>query len=327
VPASGALALASALLAVAVLCSLLVGPEPVPPAALLHLDHPGADPDVLVLRHLRLPRTITGVLAGSGLGVAGVLLIGLTRNPLADPGIVGINAGAALAVVVGIAVLGVAGMPGLAWCALVGAALAGVVVHLLGSAGRGASPASIAIAGAAVSAALAAITTAVTLADRTTFAAFRFWNVGALGTADPAALRGALPFLVAGLALAVGVAPVLDVLALGDDVAAGLGARLGLVRAATAAAAVLLAGTAVALAGPIAFVGLAVPHAARLLVGVSHRRQVLVAVLLGPVVVLLADTVGRLVLAPREVQAGLVTALVGAPVLIALVRRRLGVGG
>jgi iron complex transport system permease protein len=312
---------AFALLTLAVVVSLVVGREPVSPSALLHLG--SLDPDVRVLQYLRLPRTATGVLAGAGLAVAGVLLIGLTRNPLADPGIVGINAGAALAVVVGIAVLDVGGMPGLAWCALVGAAVAGVLVHLLAGLGRAATPASIAIAGAAVSAALGAVTTAVTLADRTTFAAFRFWNVGALGAATPDALRTALPFLGVGLVGAFAVARTLDVLALGDDLAAGLGARPGLARAGVAAAAVLLAGTSVALAGPIAFVGLAVPHAARLLVGHSHRRQVVLAALLGPVVVLLADTLGRVVLAPREVQVGLVTAIVGAPVLIALVRRRL----
>lgn len=284
--------------------------------------HPDGSDAQRIVEYLRLPRTLTGLLAGAALGLSGALLQGLTRNPLAGPEVLGVNAGAALAIVVGIAGFGASSIGGHVGFAFVGATAAGIAVYTMASRGRGgATPAKLALAGAAATALLGGFTTATTMLDLTTFNAYRFWSVGALTAADPATIAGALPFLAVGAVLAVGSTASLNALALGQDVARSLGVRVAAGPLAAAIATVLLTGTAVAMAGPIAFVGLTVPHLARALAGPDYRRLLPWSAVLAPVVLLAADIVGRLIARPQELQAGLVTAFVGAPVFIALVRR------
>lgn len=285
-------------------------------------DFTGSDTD-RVIRYLRFPRTAAGLLAGAALGLAGAVMQGITRNPLADPGILGVNAGAALAVVAAIGLLGVQSLTGYVWFAMGGALIATVVVYLVGSVGRGgATPVKLALAGAALSALLGSVTSAITLLDLSTLNEFRFWVVGSLTLATSAIVAQALPFIALGILLALALGRSLNQLALGEDLAATLGTRIGLVRVLAALAVMLLAGTATAMAGPIAFVGLAVPHVARALVGADYRWILPWSLVLAPTVLLLADVAGRLVARPDELQVGIITALIGAPLFIALVRRR-----
>ncbi|MCB0971003.1 MAG: iron ABC transporter permease [Acidimicrobiales bacterium] len=279
--------------------------------------------DHLIVRELRLPRTVLALMVGGALGLAGAVMQGLTRNPLADPGLLGVNAGAALAVVVGLAVFDVTGTAGQVWFALGGAAVVGAFVYALGSAGRGgATPVKLAVAGAATGALVGSITSAVLLLDATTLDQYRFWAVGSVAGRDLAVAASVLPFLVVGAVLALASARPLDGLALGDDVARSLGQRVALVRAAAAAAVVLLCGAATAAAGPIWFVGLTVPHVARAMTGPDHRWLLPYSLLIGAAFLTVADVIGRVVVRPGELEVGIVTAVVGAPIFIAFVRRR-----
>ncbi|XVV09756.1 FecCD family ABC transporter permease [Actinoplanes sp. CA-131856] len=316
--------MAVAVLAAATTGSVLLGNQTVGvQAALGTWLHPDGSDVQRIVEYLRVPRTLVGLLAGAALGVSGVLLQGLTRNALAGPEVLGVNAGAALAVVLGIAVFGVHSFGGWVWFSFAGAALAGAGVYTLGSYGRGgATPVKLALAGAAATAFLGGLTTALTLLDINTFNAYGYWSVGALTSADASVIRTALPFMAVGAVLAVVSARALDALALGDDMARSLGQGLIVGRATAALAAVVLTGTAVALAGPIAFVGLTVPHMARALVGPAHRWLLPYAAVLAPTVLLAADVLGRVVARPQELQAGIVTAIAGAPFFVALVRRR-----
>ncbi|GAB3596390.1 iron chelate uptake ABC transporter family permease subunit [Angustibacter peucedani] len=312
------------LLALAVVCSLAIGAKDVP----LHTvwdAWSAADPSdgAQVVVRARLPRTVAGLLVGGALGLAGAAMQAVARNPLADPGILGVNAGAALAVVVALAVLGVTGVSAYVWFALLGAAVAAVLVYGVASLGReGATPVKLALAGAATTAGLVSLTNALLVTSRQTLDSYRAWQVGSIGLHDWTAVRATLPFFLVGVAITLGTGPLLNGLALGDDVARGLGQRVGLGRAVTAAGVVLLCGAATALAGPIGFVGLVVPHAVRALVGTDNRWVLPLSLLVGPLLVLSADVVGRVVLPPAEVAAGIATAVVGAPVFVALVRRR-----
>ncbi len=312
--------------AVVLLClaSLAIGARSVPTAtvldALTHDDPTSTDQLVVVTS--RLPRTVLGLLVGAALGLAGCAMQGVTRNPLADPGILGVNGGAALAIVLGISVLGVTNASGYVWFALVGAAVASVLVYAVAALGReGATPVKLALAGAALTSFFGAITTALLLGDRQAFDQFRFWQVGSLNGRDLGVTVQVLPFLVVGGVLALVLGRSLNTLALGDDVARGLGARVGLIRAATAVSVVLLCGAATAAAGPVGFVGLTIPHVARALVGTDYRRILPTSMLLGPILLLGADVVGRVIARPAEVQVAIVTALLGAPVFVVLVRR------
>ncbi len=321
------LAIAALLLVLVALASLAIGARQVPLEVVFSAfasPVPG-DADQVVVRDLRLPRAIIGIMAGAALGVVAALLQGATRNPLADPGLLGINAGASLAVVAAIAFLGVASPFGFVWFAFAGAAAAAAAVFAIGSSGGGgATPAKLALTGAALTAATTPLITLLLIGDEGTLSQYRFWSVGSLSGRGIETAAALWPFLVVGLALAAWLAARLNLLALGDDVARGLGVRLGTTRVVTSLAVILLAGTATSLAGPIALLGLAVAHAARGLVGGDYRWIVPLSATLGAVVLVAADVIGRLVVAPAELEAGIIAAVVGAPVLIALVRRTKG---
>ena len=319
------LLLALAVLGMVAVTSVAVGARGIPLGRVFE-SLVAFDPEVSdhqIVRSLRVPRTIMGVVVGAALGLAGAVMQGVARNPLADPGILGVNAGAALAVVVAIHLFGIGDPLGYVWFAVVGAGLASTLVYLLGSVGAGGTtPVKLALAGAATSAMLASITSAILLLDITTFDRFRFWAVGSLAGRDPAALWQLAPLLVLGTALALTSARVLNAMALGEEVARSLGQRLVLARLHSAGAVVLLVGVATSLAGPIGFVGLTVPHIARSLVGPDHRWLLPYSAVLAGILLLGADVVGRVVVRPGELQVGIVTALIGAPVFVALVRRR-----
>lgn len=319
-----ALAGALALCAVAALLSLSLGSRAIPlDDTWRMLLAPDGSTESLVLHDLRVPRTLLGIVVGAALGVAGALMQSLTRNPLADPGILGINAGASVAVVLVVALTGVSGIGFYLWFAFLGAAVASVAVYLLGAAGRvTATPLRLALAGVAISAALQAITTTIVLADQTVFNEFRFWASGSLEGRQYEVLGTVAPFIAAGLLLAFLLAPALNALALGVETGRALGVRVTQARLGTMLAITLLCGAATAAVGPIAFVGLAVPFAARMLVGSDQRWVTVASALLGPVWLLAADVIGRVIVRPEEVPAGIVAALLGAPVFVAIVRRR-----
>ncbi|MEU4835540.1 iron chelate uptake ABC transporter family permease subunit [Streptosporangium sp. NPDC023615] len=315
-------------LAVAGLFSVSFGANPMSPVrawgALWERD--GTEASNIVWT-VRLPRTLLGVLVGSAFGVAGALIQALTRNPLADPGILGVNAGAGFAVTIGVGFFGLSSIDGYVWFAFLGAAAATVLVYLIGSAGRGpASPVTLVLAGVALSAVLGGFATFLTLIDEDTFRALRSWGLGSIARTGPDETLAVLPFLLAGLAIAILLAGSLNSIALGDDLAASLGTRVGRARVLGVLAVTLLAGGATALTGGIGFVGLMVPHVVRWFTGPDQRWIILYSALAAPVLVLAADVVGRVVARPGEIEVGIVTAVIGAPVLIALVRRRIASG-
>lgn len=271
----------------------------------------------------RIPRTVLAMLVGAALGAAGVVLQGLTRNPLADPVIFGITPGAALFVVIGMAFFGLSSPTGYVVVAILGCTVAAVFVYTIGSMGRGgATPLKLALAGAASAAAFQSMSTAILLPRIDVMDSYRFWQIGGVGGASLTRILQVLPFLVVGALLAMAAARGLNALALGEELASGLGERIGLIRFLATAAAVLLLGGATAAAGPIAFVGLVVPHACRLLVGLDHRWLLPFSMIVGALLLTAADVVGRLVARPSEVDVGIVTALIGAPLFILIVRRQ-----
>ncbi|WP_345381904.1 iron ABC transporter permease [Pseudonocardia yuanmonensis] len=315
------LAPAAVLLALAVLASLALGAGDVTPARAFAVLAGAGDPDAtFTVGMLRWPRTLVAVAVGAALGVAGSLLQAVARNPLAEPGLLGVSAGASFAVVVAVAAGAAAATVG-PWVAVAGAA-GGCALAVAAARLRraGDDPVRLVLAGAAVSGLLGAVTAALLLIDQRTLDEVRFWTVGSVAGRDLAAVGAALPVMLAGLLLAALVARPLATLTLGDDVALGLGQRPARTRVAAVAAVALLVGGATAAAGPIAFVGLVVPFAARALVGPELRRVLGVSVLLGPVVVLVADVLSRLLVRPYEMPLGVITALLGAPVLVAVVR-------
>ncbi|MEV5042852.1 FecCD family ABC transporter permease [Microbacterium sp. LMI1x-1-1.1] len=271
----------------------------------------------------RVPRTILALLIGAALAVAGTVMQGVTRNPLADPQILGINGGASLAVVVGLAFFGITDAFGYIWLAMLGAAVAAVFVYTVGSLGRGgASPLKLALAGAATAVAFTSLISAILLPRIDVMSVFRFWQIGGVGGASPDKILLVLPFLIVGAAICFASAGGLNSLALGDDLAAGLGERVQTARLLAALGAVILCGAATAVAGPIGFVGLIVPHVCRLLVGPDHRWLLPISALVGGGLLTVADVVGRVIAPPQEVEVGVVTALIGAPFFIAIVRRQ-----
>ncbi|MET7419672.1 iron chelate uptake ABC transporter family permease subunit [Dactylosporangium sp. NPDC005555] len=285
------------------------------------LGHDDGSDDAYIVRALRLPRGILAVLVGAALGLAGALMQALTRNPLADPGLMGVEIGASTAIVTGIAFFGVTAPSGYVWFAFAGALAASVIVYTLGASGRAATPERIVVAGAAVSAALGAFISAVLLLNGQAFDRFRFWVVGSLANRGFDVLWQLAPFILTGAVLALLLGRGLNVLALGEDTGRALGARAGHVRLAGALAVTLLCGAATAAAGPIGFVGLTVPHVARMITGPDNAWVLPYSAVLAPILVLGADVLGRVVVAPGELEVGIVMALVGAPVFIALCRR------
>ena len=271
----------------------------------------------------RIPRTLLAVIAGAALGLSGAVMQGVTRNPLADPGILGINMGASLAIVCGMAFFGLATASSYIWLAIIGAGATAVFVYAVGSLGRGkATPLKLALAGAAISAALSSFVSAVVLPRNDLAGGVRSWQIGGVGGGNFESIGQVLPFILAGLAICLLSARGLNSLALGDELAAGLGERVAVARGLAALGAVVLCGASTAVTGPIAFVGLVVPHACRLLVGVDHRWLLPFTAVAGAALVTAADVLGRVVARPAEIDVGIITALIGAPFFIYIVRRQ-----
>jgi iron complex transport system permease protein len=318
--ARGLLVLVLALVAAGLL-SLALGSRALPLGTVVDvLFHDDGTEAATIVRTLRIPRTVLAIAVGIALGVAGALMQGHTRNPLADPGLLGVEAGASCAVVIAIYSLGVDDLAGYAWFALAGAGLAAAAVFAIGSSRGGPDPVSLVIAGAAVSALLLAVTQAIVVRDSDTLDAYRFWVVGSTSGRELSVFWQVLPFLVVGLLLAALGTPGLNLLQLGDDVAASLGLTPWRQKAMGIAAVMFLTGGATAACGPIGFVGLVVPHIARRLGVVDYRWVVPYSGLLGGLLVTVADVVGRLVVRPAELQVGIVMALIGGPAFVLLVR-------
>ncbi|MEU6826569.1 iron ABC transporter permease [Streptomyces atriruber] len=315
-------------LVIAAAVSLAVGARALTPAEVWHglFAAPESDQRLteirLIVQTVRVPRTVLAVVAGIALGVGGALIQGYTRNPIADTGLLGVNAGASFAVVTVVAVFGLSSPFQYVWFGFAGAAVAGVVVFGLASLGRGAgNPLTLALAGQGITVFLAAMTTAVSLSDQKSLNALRFWNAGSVAGVGFDVIWPVTAFIAVGLVLALTTLPALNLLNLGEDVARGLGVNIAVSRTVGILAITLLAGAATAACGPIAFLGLMVAHVARYLTGPDYRWLVPYAGVLGAVVLLVCDIVGRLVVRPAELEAGVVVALLGAPFFAVLVWR------
>lgn len=307
-----------------VLASLMIGSRDIGARAALDALFAYDDSDEhAIVRALRLPRTILGVGVGMALAMAGALMQALTRNPLADPGLLGVNAGAYFAVVLGVSLFGLSGIGGYIWFALAGAIVTTIVVYVVGTAGRsGGTPVRLTLVGVAIGAVLSGISAGITLLDPTSFDRLRQWSAGSLVGQHDAGFLVVFLLIACGLLAAFLVARPLNAIALGDDLARAVGVSVQRTRIVVIIATTLLAGAATAAAGPIGFVGLMVPHLARWIGGTDQRWIFAYTMVLGPILLLVADIAGRLVMRPAELQVGIVTAFIGAPVLIALARRR-----
>jgi iron complex transport system permease protein len=318
------LAVCVAALAVTCLASIAIGAKYIPLDEVLRaLFDSGDANNQIIVGDMRVDRTILGVVCGAALGLAGALMQALTRNPLADPGILGVNAGASFAVVLGVTLFGSMSLYGYIWFAFIGAALASVIVYALATVGRGqASPVRLALSGIALAAVLLGFTDAMVIMDPAVLDVFRFWQVGSLAGRDAETVGMVLPFIVVGVVLALGLARTLDAMALGDDTAAALGVDVLRARIVGVLAVTLLCGAATAAIGPVAFLGLMVPHIVRAFTGPDQRWILPFCLVVAPILMLVSDIVGRVALGTGELQVGIVTTIVGGPVLIALVRRR-----
>ena len=323
---SAGLATLASLLLLAIMAGVAVGARSLGPDVVWHaLWHPDAGREAIIVWQLRLPRTLIGALVGASLGVAGALMQALTRNPLADPGLLGVNAGAALAVVLGITLFGASGLSDYVGLALIGAlAAAGGVFVLDRIAPAGRREVHLVLTGAAVSASIRACTGILALSNSATFDTYRFWVLGSLNRPAPSGLWAIATVMVAAMILALPLGGRLNAMALGDDLVRSLGVRVFRMRAASFAGVVVLCGCATAIAGPISFVGLVVPHLARLAIGPDWRWILPYSALTGAILLIASDVVGRVAAPPGELEAGIVTAFIGAPLLIWLVTRRRG---
>lgn len=310
--------------------SLVLGARPIAVSTVVDalFAYDGSSVDHIVIIDHRLPRTLLALLCGAGFGVSGALIQAATRNPLADPGILGVNAGAAFFVTLAVGLFGFQSIDAYLWFALLGAVLVTLCVYGLGMAGGtmagrdGATPVRLVLAGVALSAMLGGIGSSITLLNPQAFDALRQWSIGSVAGRDMGVVSAIAPFVGLGLMLALISARSLNAVALGEELARALGASLFRTRLLTLLSVTLLAGAATAASGPIGFVGLMVPHAVRWFTGPDQRRIIPMTMIYAPVLLLIADIAGRLVLYPGELEAGIVTAFLGAPVLIALSRRR-----
>lgn len=317
------LLICAAVCLIAVFLSLSYGARPISLSqvfdALFTFD---ASSDQLVVLELRVPRTLLGLLVGAALGVAGALMQVITRNPLADPGLLGVSSGASLAVVIGITFLGMTAASQYVWMAFLGAVVVSVAVYLLGTMGRGgATPVRLTLAGAALAALLGSLTEALLLTNLETLDQYRFWVVGSLAGRPMEVVYQLFPFILIGLVLSVFLASSLNAMALGEETARSLGTRSGTVRLLTALSVILLCGAATAACGPIVFIGLVIPHAARRVCGSDHRWLLPYSALMGASFLLLCDVLGRVLARPGEIQVGIMTALIGGVGFVVLVRR------
>lgn len=317
------LALSVIPLALAVVASLTIGSGDFTLAEVWRaLTEGGTDTTSLLITDYRVPRTMLAVLVGLALGIAGAIMQALTRNPLAEPGLLGVNAGAFLAVVISIAVTGVADIRNFIWWAFLGAAIAAALVYLIGSRGRGgATPVRLVLTGVALTAVLNGVAYAFTLTNADIFDRIRYWQSGSLQSRTGDIVLGALPFIVLGALIALALPRALNAVALGDDLAMALGARIASTRVLSILAVTLLCGAATAAAGPIGFLGLMAPYVARAIVGPDQRWIIPLMLTIAPTILLSADVLGRLIVA-SEMPVGVVTAFIGAPLLIVLMRRR-----
>ncbi|WP_072807521.1 iron chelate uptake ABC transporter family permease subunit [Rhodococcoides yunnanense] len=311
-------------LIVIALLSLSIGARPVPISAVVQsLFRYDGSPDHYVVVYERLPRTIFGLAVGIALGVAGATMQALTRNPLADPGLLGVNAGAGFAVTCSIAFLGIQSVWGYMWFAFAGAIAVSLLVYLVGATGRyGATPGRLLLAGVAIGAVLGGFDTAINLLDLTVFEARLHWGVGSLVGPGFDIAVATIPFMALGVILSLCIASSLNSIALGDDLASALGTDVVRIRIIGVIAIGLTCGAATAAVGPIAFIGLVIPHIARWIVGPNQLWIMLYTMVGAPALLLTADIVGRLILRPGEVEASIITAFLGAPVLVYLVRRK-----
>lgn len=323
---SAALSIGAVTVAVLALVGLAVGSKDLGLAevwsGLLAADDSRAS---IIVWQLRMPRTALAIVVGAALAVAGVLMQAVTRNPLAEPGLLGVNAGAAFSVVLALSVFGATTINSYLWFAFLGAACAAGLVHGISvRRGHANDHARLVLAGAAMTASLGACTGIITMFDADTFSSYRFWVIGSVADRGIGPVVQIFPFVVVGIVVAFLLGPALNTLALGDEQAMALGARLAVVRVLALATITLLCGAATAAAGPIGFVGLVVPHLLRLVVGVDQRTLLGLSAVAGPALMLAADLIGRVVARPGELEVGIVTAFVGAPVLILLLLRRAG---
>jgi len=319
----GALPLCMAVLLAALMASIAFGAAEIGIITVLDsiFDFDAANTNHLIVQTLRLPRALSAMWVGAALGVAGAMMQGVTRNPLADPGLLGIESGAALAVVGGVHLFQIHSLPVYALFAFSGGAVAALIVYALGSLGRGgATPFKLTIAGAALSSLLSSLTTAILIFNQRSLEEVRFWLAGGVAGRDMSLVLEAAPFLLGGLLLAFGMGRQITTLALGEDIARGLGQKVGLIKLFAAGTVVVLAGSAVALAGPIGFIGLIIPHIVRMFAGVDYRWVLPYAALLGGTFLVLADLIGRVLARPLEMPVGIMTAAIGGPVFIYLVR-------
>ncbi|WP_407921869.1 FecCD family ABC transporter permease [Brucella pecoris] len=313
------------LLSCLTLASLLIGTRWIPASTAIDtlIAHKAVSTEHIIIRYYRLPRTLLGLLCGAAFGVSGALIQAATRNPLADPGILGVNAGAAFFVTLAVGLFGFHSIDAWLWFAFLGAIIVTLAVYLLGAAGRdGATPIRLVLSGVALSAVLGGIGSAITLLDPEAFDSMRFWSIGSVAGRNMEIVATVAPFIAAGLVIALLTARSLNAIALGDDLARSLGANILRARILTLIAVTLLAGAGTAASGPIGFVGLMVPHVVRWFTGPDQRWIIPLTMIYAPVLLLSADIAGRLVLFPGELEAGIVTAFIGAPVLILLARRR-----
>ena len=270
----------------------------------------------------RIPRTIFGIVAGAALALSGCVMQSITRNPIADPSILGINTGASLAVVIGISFFSISSAQQYIWLAFLGALVTAIFVYGIAIAGNGgATPMKLALAGAATSTALASLVNTVMLPNSQVMDQFRFWQTGSIGGASWHSISTVLPYLLIGFIVVMSLANTLEIMALGDEMASGLGVNTNRTRMIAAFGAVLLCGATTALAGPIGFVGLMVPHLVRMLVQTDTKTMFMLSGLGGSILLLVADIMGRIMAFPGELEVGIVTAILGAPVFILVIRR------